>query len=63
MFNFEPFYDCTITTKPEFKGVEKRGDYWIVKVSYNENYLKPEVEKRLNETIDNIKLQLEAKAQ
>ncbi|TAE59856.1 MAG: hypothetical protein EAZ76_04645 [Nostocales cyanobacterium] len=47
----------------ELKGLEKKGDYWVVKVTYNPQYLKPEVEKILNNTIDELKLQLADKAQ
>jgi uncharacterized protein YjbI with pentapeptide repeats len=47
----------------ELKGVEKRGDHWIVKVTYNQNYPKLEVEHLLHATVEDIKLQLAAKAE
>jgi len=47
----------------QLKGVEKRGDIWVVKVTYNEAYPKQEVEKRLNATVDEMKHQLAAKNQ
>ncbi|MBD2200958.1 pentapeptide repeat-containing protein [Calothrix sp. FACHB-1219] len=47
----------------KLKGVEKRGDVWVVKVTYNEAYAKQEVEHRLNATVEEMKYQLAAKEQ
>ena len=46
----------------ELKGLEKKGDYWVVKVTYNPQYLKPEMENILKDTIEELKLQLADKA-
>jgi uncharacterized protein YjbI with pentapeptide repeats len=47
----------------ELKGIERRGDLWVVKVTHNENYTKQEVEKRLNAAFDEMKHRLAAKEQ
>ncbi|MFN6495886.1 MAG: pentapeptide repeat-containing protein [Nostoc sp. DedQUE01] len=47
----------------QLKGVEKRGDVWVVKVTYNQAYPKQEVEHSLNATVEEIKRQLVAKEQ
>ncbi|MDZ8107937.1 MAG: pentapeptide repeat-containing protein [Nostoc sp. DedQUE12a] len=47
----------------QLKGVEKRGDVWVVKVTYNQAYPKQEVEHSLNATVEEIKRQLAAKEQ
>ncbi|WP_414585063.1 pentapeptide repeat-containing protein [Scytonema sp. PCC 10023] len=47
----------------QLKGVEKRGDVWVVKVTYNETYPKQEVEQILNTTVEEMKRQLAAKEQ
>lgn len=47
----------------QLKGVEKRGDVWVVKVTYNQTYPKQQVEHNLNATVEEIKRQLVAKEQ
>ncbi|MCD8487586.1 MAG: pentapeptide repeat-containing protein [Desertifilum sp.] len=47
----------------ELKGIEKRGDLWVVKVTHNEAFPRQEVELRLNSAFDEMKLQLAAKEQ
>ncbi|HEY9834081.1 MAG TPA: pentapeptide repeat-containing protein [Stenomitos sp.] len=47
----------------ELKGVEKRGDLWVVKVTHNENYSRQEVEQRLYGMYDEMKTLLAAKEQ
>ncbi|MEH2263317.1 pentapeptide repeat-containing protein [Nostoc sp.] len=39
----------------ELKGVEQRGDLWVVKVTYREGILRREVEQRLNLIYDDLK--------
>ncbi|MGB3402158.1 MAG: pentapeptide repeat-containing protein [Microcoleaceae cyanobacterium] len=45
----------------EFKGIERRGDRLVVKVSYNEDYPREQVERQLNTAITEMKNQLVAK--
>lgn len=47
----------------ELKGIEKRGDLWVVKVTHNENYPKQEVEQRLYASYEEMKHQLATKEQ
>ncbi len=47
----------------ELKGIERRGDLWIVKVTHNENYPKQEVEQRLYASYEEMKHQLATKEQ
>jgi uncharacterized protein YjbI with pentapeptide repeats len=47
----------------ELKGVEKRGDLWVVKVTHNQNYSRSEVEHRLSETYNEMKNLLAVKEQ
>ena len=45
----------------ELKGIEKRGDLWVIKVTHNENIPTQEVEKRLKDSYDNLQQQLASK--
>nr|OEJ75363.1 hypothetical protein BH720_09565 [Desertifilum tharense IPPAS B-1220] len=45
----------------ELKGIEKRGDLWVVKVTHSKAFSRQEVELRLNSAFDEMKLQLAAK--
>lgn len=45
----------------EFKGIERRGDRLVVKVSYNEDYPREQVERQLNAAVTEMKNQLVAK--
>ncbi|MDY7015017.1 MAG: pentapeptide repeat-containing protein, partial [Cyanobacteriota bacterium] len=45
----------------ELKGIERRGDLWVVKVTHNRVFPKQEVEQRLNGSFDEMKKQLAAK--
>ncbi|NES98167.1 MAG: pentapeptide repeat-containing protein [Desertifilum sp. SIO1I2] len=47
----------------ELKGIEKRGDLWVVKVTHNEAFPRQEVELRLNSAFDEMRFQLAAKEQ
>lgn len=47
----------------ELKGVERRGDRWVVKVTHNENISKREVEHRLLNMYEEMKLLLVSKEQ
>lgn len=47
----------------ELKGVERRGDRWVVKVTYNPQRDKAEVEKRLDRVVEEMQKQLAAKEQ
>lgn len=47
----------------ELKGVEKRGDLWVVKVTHNQNYSRSEVEHHLHETYTEMKNLLAVKEQ
>jgi hypothetical protein len=47
----------------ELKGIEKRGDLWVVKVTHNENIPTHEVEKRLYASYEYLQQQLASKEQ
>ncbi|WP_197036061.1 pentapeptide repeat-containing protein [Fischerella sp. PCC 9605] len=47
----------------QLKGIEKRGDMWVVKVTHNENVPTQEVEKRLNGSYTQLQQLLAAKEQ
>lgn len=47
----------------KLKGIEKRGDIWVAKVTHNENVPQPEVEKRLNDSYEELKQLLATKEQ
>lgn len=47
----------------EIKGVEKRGDLWVVKVTHNENVSTHEVETRLNSAYEQLQQLLATKEQ
>ncbi|MEH2083398.1 MAG: pentapeptide repeat-containing protein [Nostoc sp.] len=47
----------------ELKGIEKKGDLWIAKVTHNENISYAEVEKRLNDSYEELKQRLSTKEQ
>lgn len=47
----------------ELKGIEKRGDLWVVKVIHNENVSNHEVEKRLNSSYEQLQKLLASKEQ
>jgi len=47
----------------ELKGLEKRGDLWVVKVSHNENVPTKEIEQRLNASYEELKQLLSTKEQ
>ncbi len=47
----------------ELKGIEKRGDLWVVKVTHNENVPTHEVEKRLNDSYEQLQQLLASKEQ
>ncbi|WP_375515581.1 pentapeptide repeat-containing protein [uncultured Nostoc sp.] len=47
----------------ELKGIEKKGDLWVAKVTHNENISHAEVEKRLNDSYEELKQRLSTKEQ
>lgn len=47
----------------QLKGIEKRGDLWVVKVTHNEHLSTHEVEQRLTYAYDELRQQLAAKEQ
>jgi uncharacterized protein YjbI with pentapeptide repeats len=47
----------------ELKGIEKRGDFWVVKVTHNENIPTQQVEKRLYASYEYLQQQLASKEQ
>ncbi|MEH2233308.1 MAG: pentapeptide repeat-containing protein [Nostoc sp.] len=47
----------------ELKGIEKKGDLWVAKVTHNENISHAEVEKRLNDSYEELKQRLSIKEQ
>lgn len=49
------------TLELEIKGIEKRGDLFVVKVIHSDNYSKQEVEQRLGEAYEEMKSKLAAK--
>ncbi|MEH2247347.1 pentapeptide repeat-containing protein [Nostoc sp.] len=47
----------------ELKGIEKQGDLWVAKVTHNQNISHAEVEKRLNDSYEELKQQLSTREQ
>jgi uncharacterized protein YjbI with pentapeptide repeats len=62
-FTFEKFRVEDDGLELELKGVEQRGDYWIVKVTHKEGIPRQEVEQKVIATYDDIRLLLESKDQ
>jgi uncharacterized protein YjbI with pentapeptide repeats len=42
----------------QFQGIEKRGDYWVIKVTYDESFSKVRVEERINSAVQDIRHRL-----
>jgi uncharacterized protein YjbI with pentapeptide repeats len=42
----------------QFQGIEKRGDYWVIKVTYDESFSKVRVEERINSAVQEIRHRL-----
>jgi uncharacterized protein YjbI with pentapeptide repeats len=62
-FTFEKFRVEDDGLELELKGVEQRGDYWIVKVTHREGVPRQEVEHKVTTAYDDIRLLLESKDQ
>ncbi len=62
-FAFEKFQIEDEGMGLELKGVEQRGDYWIVKVTHGEGVSKQQVEQQVQSTYDDFRALMEAKDQ
>lgn len=62
-FAFEKFQIEDDGMGLELKGVEQRGDYWIVKVAHGEGVSKQQVEQQVQSTYDDLRALMEAKDQ
>ncbi len=60
-FTFEKFQIEDDGLGLELKGVEQRGDYWVVKVTHGEGVSKQQVEKQVQTTYDDLRTLMEAK--
>jgi uncharacterized protein YjbI with pentapeptide repeats len=60
-FAFEKFQIEDDGMGLELKGVEQRGDYWIVKVAHGEGVSKQRVERRVQSTYDDLRVLMETK--
>jgi uncharacterized protein YjbI with pentapeptide repeats len=60
-FAFEKFQIEDDGMGLELKGVEQRGDYWIVKVAHGDGVSKQQVERRVQGTYDDLRVLMEAK--
>ncbi len=62
-FAFEKFQIEDDGMGLELKGVEQRGDYWIVKVAHGEGVSKQRVERQVQSTYDDLRALMETKDQ
>ena len=62
-FAFEKFQIEDDGMGLELKGVEQRGDYWIVKVTHGEGVSKQRVEQQVQSTYEDLRTLMEAKDQ
>mgnify|MGYP002776989193 CR=1 FL=1 len=62
-FTFEKFRLEDDGMDLELKGIEQRGDYWIVKVTHREGVTKQQVERQVQSTYEDLRAILEAKDQ
>ncbi|MFK8184724.1 MAG: pentapeptide repeat-containing protein [Phormidesmis sp.] len=62
-FAFEKFQIEDDGLGLELKGVEQRGNYWVVKVTHGEGVSRQKVERQVQETYDDLRGLLEAKDQ
>lgn len=62
-FAFEKFQIEDDGMGLELKGVEQRGDYWIVKVTHGEGVSKQRVEQQVQSTYEDLRVLMEAKDQ
>ncbi|MGB3786762.1 MAG: pentapeptide repeat-containing protein, partial [Phormidesmis sp.] len=60
-FTFEKFQIEDDGLGLELKGVEQRGDYWVVKVRHGEGVSKQQVEKQVQSTYEDLRALMEAK--
>ena len=60
-FTFEKFQIEDDGLGLELKGVEQRGDYWVVKVTHREGVSKKQVEQQVQSTYDDLRALMEAK--
>ncbi len=62
-FTFEKFQIEDDGMGLELKGVEQRGDYWVVKVAHGAGVSKQQVEQQVQSTYDDLRTLMEAKDQ